>query len=113
MTVANEHRERKMKRVLFLIVLPSLAVSCAQVQKTPKGELKHYKVVSVRDLTGSVSPDGRHYAFTGQALIVTVPTRSLDIRRSDLRREVKAITYHELAIRSIPGGVEATIIVDI
>jgi len=38
---------------------------------------------------------------------------AVDELASDLSREVKAVTYHELAIRPIPGGYEATFIVDI
>ncbi len=51
--------------------------------------------------------------FTDSRLIATVETDRLDETRSVADREVKAITYHELAIRSIPGGFEATVIVDI
>jgi len=38
---------------------------------------------------------------------------TVDVPRSVLQREVKAITYHELAIKSTSGGFEATVIVDI
>ena len=51
--------------------------------------------------------------FDEQRLKVTVRTANVDQERSDLLREVKAVTYHELDIRAIPGGHEATIIVDI
>jgi len=51
--------------------------------------------------------------FNEQRLKVTVRTANVDQERSDLLREVKAVTYHELDIRPIPGGYEATIIVDI
>lgn len=51
--------------------------------------------------------------FTEDRLAVTVQTGRLDGKRSALLREVKAITYHELDIRLIPGGYEATLIVDI
>jgi SHS2 domain-containing protein len=37
----------------------------------------------------------------------------VDGPRSEFAREVKAVTYHELAIREIDGGYEATMIVDI
>lgn len=46
-------------------------------------------------------------------LRATVEFRSVDEARSAYHREVKAITYHELAIRPIVGGFEATVIVDI
>lgn len=51
--------------------------------------------------------------FDRGRLQATVTTRRLDRDRSVLHREVKAITYHELDIRPIDGGFEATIIVDI
>ncbi len=51
--------------------------------------------------------------FDEQRLKVTARTADVDQDRSVLIREVKAVTYHELDIRSIPGGYEAAIIVDI
>ena len=51
--------------------------------------------------------------FDEQRLKVTARTANVDQHRSVLNREVKAVTYHGLDIRSIPGGCEATIIVDI
>jgi hypothetical protein len=39
--------------------------------------------------------------------------RTIDAGRSVPGHEVKAVTYHELAIRPIPGGFEATYILDI
>lgn len=51
--------------------------------------------------------------FDEQHLKVTARTANVDQHRSTLIREVKAVTYHELDIRSIPGGYEAAIIVDI
>ena len=52
-------------------------------------------------------------AFTNKRLNATASTALVDKKRSVFHREVKAITYHELDIRTIPGGYEATIIVDI
>jgi SHS2 domain-containing protein len=51
--------------------------------------------------------------FTAQRLVVTAECRPIDETRSVLAREVKAVTYHELAIRPVAGGYEATLIVDI
>lgn len=51
--------------------------------------------------------------FTDQRLAVTMETCDVDQDASVLAREVKAITYHELDIRSLPDGCEATLIVDI
>ncbi len=38
---------------------------------------------------------------------------AVDHQRSRFLREVKAVTYHELSVRSTPEGIEATFIVDI
>jgi SHS2 domain-containing protein len=51
--------------------------------------------------------------FTADRLAVAGQARLIDDAASDLEREVKAVTYHELAVRPIPGGYEATFIVDI
>lgn len=51
--------------------------------------------------------------FDDSILVAHLSTSVVDRERSDYRREVKAITYHELAIHEIPGGYEATVIVDI
>jgi len=52
-------------------------------------------------------------AFDDRQLSVTGRTSGVDEQKSVYFREVKAITYHELSIRPIAGGYEATIIVDI
>ena len=51
--------------------------------------------------------------FTERRLTATAFMSLVDRERSIYHHEVKAITYHELDIRSIPGGYEATVIVDI
>ncbi len=51
--------------------------------------------------------------FTAHRLAMTGQTQPIATDRSSLEREVKAITYHELAIRSVENGYEATYIVDI
>jgi SHS2 domain-containing protein len=51
--------------------------------------------------------------FTAQRLCVTAGAQPVDAPRSVLQREVKAVTYHALAIRPVNGGLEATFIVDI
>ena len=55
-----------MQRITWFVLLPLFLVanSCAKTQDSVQARPKHYKVASVIDLTGSVSPDGRHYAFT-------------------------------------------------
>ena len=52
-------------------------------------------------------------SFSTQRLTVTADIAPVDVAHSVFHREVKAITYHELSIRAIPGGYEATFIVDI
>lgn len=51
--------------------------------------------------------------FTPVRLQVRAQVRAVDMQASHLEREVKAVTYHELSIREIDGGYEATYIVDI
>ena len=51
--------------------------------------------------------------FTDLRLTATVHTARIDRQHSVYHHEVKAITYHELDIRTIPGGYQATVIVDI
>lgn len=51
--------------------------------------------------------------FSDGQLSVLGESGPLDGERSALFREVKAITYHDLSIRDVPGGYEATMIVDI
>jgi len=52
-------------------------------------------------------------AFVESRLTVKAKTAPVELERSAFHREVKAITYHELSIRAIAGGYEATFIVDI
>ncbi len=55
----------------------------------------------------------RVHEFTAKRLAVTGQAQPIDKERSSLRREVKAVTYHDLAIRPQADGYEATFIVDI
>jgi SHS2 domain-containing protein len=52
-------------------------------------------------------------AFDRDRLVVRARMQPVDAGRSNYQREVKAVTYHALDIVEIPGGFEATIIVDI
>ena len=52
-------------------------------------------------------------SFEDGCLVADVAFATIDQDQSVLCREVKAVTYHELAIRELPGGFEATVIVDI
>ena len=51
--------------------------------------------------------------FTDLRLCVDVVLSPLDTATSVFYREVKAITYHELALEKTPTGFEARVIVDI
>ena len=51
--------------------------------------------------------------FDDHGLVAVAQMNQIDPETSVFDREVKAVTYHELAIRTITGGVEATLIVDI
>ncbi len=51
--------------------------------------------------------------FSDRRLRARADTAAVDFRASVLYHEVKAITYHELAVCEVPGGFEATVIVDI
>ncbi len=53
------------------------------------------------------------HQFAGDRLIVCATAHPVDLTRSTLLREVKAITYHELALRPLRGGYELTFVVDI
>jgi SHS2 domain-containing protein len=51
--------------------------------------------------------------FSPQRLTVLGLRRPIDPGRSIVQREAKAVTYHELSVREVPGGYEAVFIVDI
>lgn len=51
--------------------------------------------------------------FSERRLALSLEAHAVDQRRSEYAREVKAVTYHELRIRPLPDGFEATYIVDI
>ncbi len=52
-------------------------------------------------------------SFGDGGLVVSGQSADVDLKRSVYCREVKAITYHDLSIREVDGGFEATLIVDI
>jgi SHS2 domain-containing protein len=71
-------------------------------------ELLHLFESERRQLTNLVVRE-----FTPEHLSVVGQARLIDRAESVFEREVKAVTYHELAIRPVAGGYEATYIVDI
>lgn len=73
--------------------------------------LNELLILFERDKRRTVRIDG--VRFSRRELVVAATVAALDPDRSEYHREVKAITYHELAIRTVEGGYEATFIVDI
>ncbi len=64
-----------------------------------------------RDRRMLTDPDVSEFSDT--RLTVAARLRPIDADRSSFLREVKAVTYHELALRRTPEGFEASFIVDI
>lgn len=62
---------------------------------------------------GHIAVELNDVTFDETRLSATAQLRLANEDRSTYHREVKAVTYHELAIRPVPGGFEATFIVDI
>jgi len=73
--------------------------------------LNELLILFERDKRRAVRIEG--VRFSRRELVVAATTAAIDPERSEYHREVKAITYHELAIRNLDGGYEATFIVDI
>lgn len=57
--------------------------------------------------------DVRVETYEPGRLVVAGESRPVSREKSVLDREIKAVTYHGLEIRSVEGGFEATYIVDI
>jgi SHS2 domain-containing protein len=51
--------------------------------------------------------------ITGRSVHATAAGEPVDPRRHGLRAEVKAVTWHQLAVRERPGGWWARVIVDV
>lgn len=51
--------------------------------------------------------------FSEQRLVVLVRLAEVEPQRTVYHREVKAVTYHDLEVREVAGGYEATFILDI
>ncbi len=71
------------------------------------------ELVVLLEQDGLVATETRVEEFGDTRLAVEATVRRVDDDHSSLHREVKAVTYHELAIEEIAGGFEATVIVDI
>lgn len=73
--------------------------------------LAHLLVAFEHENVMAVSADD--VLFEAQSLRVAMRLKPVDMERSVFHREVKAVTYHDLAVEKIKGGWQATIIVDI
>jgi SHS2 domain-containing protein len=71
------------------------------------------EVLTLFERRQAVFAVGAAPVFAAGRLCVTGVLRALDVERSDLEREVKAVTYHELAIRATERGWELVFVVDI
>lgn len=57
--------------------------------------------------------DVRFIELTDTALVAEAAGAALDMERCAFDREIKAVTYHELAIRQEGDGLVATVVIDI
>ncbi|MGB9625100.1 MAG: archease [Phycisphaerae bacterium] len=57
--------------------------------------------------------DVRFVELTDTALVAQAAGAALDMDRCAFDREIKAVTYHELAIRQEGDGLVATVVIDI
>lgn len=71
------------------------------------------EVLFLFELEKRILVEPRVGAFRNGRLVVGGKSLRVDAARSEFHREVKAITYHELAVRQVVDGWEATVIVDI
>ncbi len=65
------------------------------------------------ELRQRVAADVALIRFEESGLEARVSLAPLDLGRSELQREVKAVTYHELTVEKVVEGWTATFIVDI
>lgn len=89
--------------------------SCELAGDEPALLLRDYlaEVLTLFDCQGRQLRDVQVHEFTEQRLAVSGQAVRIDPEGSVFQREVKAITYHELSIRRVAGGYEATFILDI
>jgi len=82
---------------------------------TPETLLRDYlaELLILFEQDHRIVSDVRVSRFDRDGLAVRAATEGVDLARSTLEREVKAITYHALEIREVAGGFEGTVIVDI
>jgi SHS2 domain-containing protein len=64
-------------------------------------------------IEGKMAVDWQVREFTPARLSALAWLSSVDRAASEFQREAKGVTYHQLAVRPVAGGYEATFIVDI
>ncbi|MCP4589930.1 MAG: archease [bacterium] len=81
----------------------------------PDLQLRDYlaELLTIFERDGHVATSTKVIAGTESSLVVEVGLAIVDQEVSELQREVKAITYHQLTLRRTAGGYEATFIVDV
>lgn len=62
---------------------------------------------------GTMIADPRAVRYMSGELVVEGFLPQVDLARSELNREAKAVTYHDLALRRTAEGVEVRLIVDV
>lgn len=79
------------------------------------GLLRDYLAELLRlfETSQRIISEPRAAEFTASQLRVAGVALRIDADATVYYREVKAVTYHELAIKEIAGGLEATVILDI
>jgi SHS2 domain-containing protein len=94
---------------------PGTAWHCESAADEPALLLRDYlaELLALLDCEQRCIAAPRVHEFAAGRLVVAATAHPIDPARSLLLREVKAVTYHELALRPVPGGFELTFIVDI
>jgi SHS2 domain-containing protein len=72
----------------------------------------------LEELNGAHQIHGEVYSLfairvEGLALLAVAGGEPIDPDRHDLRTEVKAVTWHDLRVTELPGGLEAYVLLDI
>ena len=78
-------------------------------------ELLHdwLQVVLVRVQAGFVPCEVAVDAASDTQVVATLRGEALDSRRHHVHGEVKGVTWHELAVEEVPGGLRARVILDV
>lgn len=94
--------------------------NCEQIELQIQGDdpatmLRDYmqELLVLFDVDHRIARQVEVMAFDSQQLCVRIQLCDIDTELCVYYRELKAITYHELAIHTLDDGYEATVIVDI